>query len=388
MALQLVSLVLRATSSSRSPISRFSSLKPSLIRRSSPSRTHLFEEVQARTRELQEALEHQTATAEVLAVISRSPNELGPALDAICGIAARLCEAERATCYMLRDGKYHVAGTDNATAEILRYISEHPIPPGRGSAAGRAALEQRTIHLPDCLADPGYTLLDRQRLGQYRTVLAVPLLRDGIAIGVITLPRKVVRPFTEKQITLVETFATQALIAIESTRLFEEAQARTRDLARSVRELEALAEVGLAVSSTLDFNAVLKTIVDRAVELAGCDAGSIFYYRAETGTIEFGETTGLDEEVVAKFRKLDITVRGTAKVRRSPSVSRFSFPISPSGRALPCAMRPLKQGCVPRLSSRSLGPRDRSARLSCNGGWRASSRRQSSASCRPSRISR
>jgi signal transduction histidine kinase len=150
----------------------------------------------------------------------------------------------------------------------------------------------------------------------------VPLLRDNVAIGVIGLARNIVRPFTDRQIKLVETFADQALIAIENTRLFEEVQARTRELDRSVQELQALAEVGRAISSSLDLKVVLKTIVDRAVGLAGCDAGSIFYYRAETRTFELGETTGLDEEVIARFRKLDITAsetgQGEAIAKRQP----------------------------------------------------------------------
>jgi signal transduction histidine kinase/HAMP domain-containing protein len=273
----------------------------------------LISELRQRTRELQEALEYQTATAEVLAVISRSPNELGPVLDAICGIAARLCEAERATCRMLRDGTYHWAGASNAPAEIVRYVSEHPLPPGRGTVAGRAVLDQRTTHVPDVLADPEYTDSGLQRIGQYRVVLGVPLIREGIAVGVITLNRNIVKPFTDKQIKLVETFADQAVIAIENTRLFEEVQARTRELDRSVQELQGLAEVGRAISSTLDLRVVLKTVVERAVDLAGCDGGLIFYYRAETGTFELGETIGLDEEVIARFRKLDITARGTGQ---------------------------------------------------------------------------
>jgi signal transduction histidine kinase len=263
--------------------------------------------------EQREALEYQTATAEVLGVISRSPNKLLPVLDAICEIAAQLCEAEWATCRMLRDGKYHHAASYGENAESVRYSVEHPIAPERGSAIGRVALERRTIHLPDVLADPEYTLLGFQRAGQFRTVLGVPLLRDGAAIGAIGLVRNVVKPFTNKQIKLVETFADQALIAIENTQLFEEVQVRTRELDRSVQELQALAEVGRAISATLDLNMVLKTIVDRAVGLAGCDAGSIFYYRAETGTFELGEATGLDEEVFARFRKLDVTARGTGQ---------------------------------------------------------------------------
>jgi hypothetical protein len=139
----------------------------------------MSEALEARTRELQEALDHQTATAEVLGVISRSPNALEPVMDAICAIATRLCEAEYAFCFKLQDGEYRVAGPSNAAAEVVRYASEHPLSPGRGSVAGRAALERRTIHLPDCLADPDFTALDHQSVGQQRTILGVPLLPEA-----------------------------------------------------------------------------------------------------------------------------------------------------------------------------------------------------------------
>jgi len=135
-------------------------------------------------------------------------------------------------------------------------------------------------------------------------MIGVPLLREGVPFGALTRTRSTVRPFTEKQIELLTTFADQAVIAIENARLFEEVQARNRDLT-------ALGEVGRAVSSTLDLQVVLKTIVERAVELSGTDAGSIFYYRPEVARFELGETVGLDEEVVARFRKLDITTGQT-----------------------------------------------------------------------------
>jgi GAF domain-containing protein len=224
----------------------------------------LFQAEQARTRELAEALEHQTGTSEVLNVISRSPSQLQPVLDAILQTAARLYEAEYAHFMKLQDGKYHLAGSNNAEAAHVKYVSEHPIPPDRGSLVGRTALERRTIHLPDCLGDSEYARHEEQRIGKYRTVLGVPLLRDGVPIGVICLFRTIVKPFTEKQIELVTIFADQALIAIENTRLFEEVQARNRDLT-------ALGEVGRAVSSTLDLKVVLKTIVDRAVDLSGAE---------------------------------------------------------------------------------------------------------------------
>jgi signal transduction histidine kinase len=457
--------------------------------------TRLFEEVQSRTRELTESLEYQIATSEVLNVLSRSPNELQPVFDAIVVTASRLCQAEFSLVYRLQDGSYHVTAANNADAAWVKYSSEHPLPPGRGSLVGRTALEGRTVHLPDCMADPEFTSFEYQRIGKYRSILGVPLLRDGVPIGVIGLYRTAVNPFTGKQIELVTTFADQAVIAIENTRLFEEVQARNRDLrvaldqqtatsevlsvisrskfdlqpvfetiargaaqlcggvmggvfrydgklmhvgamanfaaggeetwrgiyprtatldtatgrailektaaivtdvetdtraewAREVartggyrsamavpmlregvaigailvaraepgpypeaqvdllktfadqaviaientrlfeevearnRDLTALGEVGRAVSSTLDLKVVLKTIVDRAVELSGTDAGSIFYFREELGRFELGETARLDEEIIARFRKLDIasgqTGLGEAIANREP----------------------------------------------------------------------
>jgi GAF domain-containing protein len=214
--------------------------------------TCLFEEVQARTRELTEALEYQTATSEVLNVISRSPSQLEPVLDAILQTAARLCEAEYALFFKLQDGKFHLAGSNNATAAYVNYVSEHPISLDRGSLVGRTALERRAIHLPDCLTDPEYTLHEYARIGKHRSMFGVPLLRDGLPIGVIGLLRTVVKPFTEKQIKLVTTFADQALIAIENARLFEAEQTRSRELQTRSAELAESLEYQTATSEVLN----------------------------------------------------------------------------------------------------------------------------------------
>src|SRR5262245_24763649 len=165
---------------------------------------------------------------------------------------------------------------------------------GRGWATGRAIIDRAAVHVRDFALmreefPEGHQQSARDGV---RTGLAVPLLREGDAIGAFMIRRKEVRPFSEKQVALIESFADQAVIAIENTRLFEEVQARNRDLT-------ALGEVGRAISSTLDLKVVLKTIVERAVELSGTDGGSIFYYRQQVGRFELGETTGLDEEVIA-----------------------------------------------------------------------------------------
>jgi len=197
----------------------------------------LFDEVQKRTEELTESLRQQTATSDVLKVISRSAFDLQPVLDSIVQTASRLCDAEFAIIFKLDGGKYHVAASNNADEAFVRYAAKHPIPPGRGSLIGRTALEGKTVHLPDCLADPEYTYVDYQQAGKYRSDLGVPLLREGVPIGVIALMRTEVKPFTDKQIELVETFADQAVIAIENVRLFNNVETRTRELAASLENL-------------------------------------------------------------------------------------------------------------------------------------------------------
>jgi GAF domain-containing protein/HAMP domain-containing protein len=230
----------------------------------------LFEEVQERTRQMEEALEYQTATAEVLNVISRSPTQLQPVLDAIVATAARLCDAEFALVYKEHGGAYHMAASNNAEAEFIRYAAGHPIRPDRGSLIGRTALERRPVHLPDCLADPEFTYFEYQRIGKYRSMLGVPLLREGVPIGVIGLMRTTVKPFTGKQIELVTTFADQAVIAIENTRLFEEVQERTKQLQEALDYQTASSEVLSAISrSPTAVQPVFDTIVESAARLCG-----------------------------------------------------------------------------------------------------------------------
>jgi two-component system, NtrC family, sensor kinase len=276
--------------------------------------TRLFEAEQASKRELQESLEYQTATADVLNVISRSPNDLQPVLNAIIATAGRLCEADYALCRLERDGHYHVMARHTLNPDEIEIVPEVPVVADRSSVTGKVVSECRTIHVPDILADPEDTYAVNMGVPA-RTILGVPLVRNDKAIGVIVLFRRNVRPFSQRQIDLVTTFADQAVIAIENTRLFEEVQARNRDLT-------ALGEVARAVSSTLDLKVVLKTIVERAVELSGTDAGSIFYYRQDVGRFELGETTGLEDELVARFRKLDIAAKdsglGEAIGQRKP----------------------------------------------------------------------
>jgi len=201
--------------------------------------SRLFEEVQARTRELQEALEQQTATAEVLKAISRSALDLQRVLDALVESAARLCDAYDAVIHQVFDDGLRLVA-HHGQIPLLGPVGQFTIPLTRGFITGRVVLDRRTIHVVDILAE-GDEYSESRKLavqGGYRTALAVPLVHAGGAIGVIFIRRAEVRPFTDRQIELVNTFADQAVIAIENTRLFEEVQARTRELAKTVEDLK------------------------------------------------------------------------------------------------------------------------------------------------------
>ena len=197
----------------------------------------LLSELRLKTDDLSESLQQQIATADVLKVISRSAFDLQTVLDTLVVSAAKLCDADRACIFQKSGEFYHWVSNYGFSPELIAYANAHPFTAGTHSTTSRVALEGKPIHNHDVLADPDYQASEYQRLGNYRTMLGVPLLREGVPIGVFILTREQVRPFTARQIELVTSFADQAVIAIENVRLFDEVQARTKELALSLDEL-------------------------------------------------------------------------------------------------------------------------------------------------------
>ena len=225
--------------------------------------------------ETQEALEQQTATAEVLKVISRSALELQPVFDTLAENAVRLCEAERAFIFRFDGEVLRPVASHNVGPELREFVHRNPIAPGRQSVSARAALERRTVHVPDVQTDSEYSYAARDA-DPIRTMLAVPMQRGDELVGTITIYKLEARPFTDKQITLVETFADQAVIAIENTRLFEEAQARTRELTDALEQQKASADILTVISSSVsDAKPVFDKILDSCRHIFGSDETAV-----------------------------------------------------------------------------------------------------------------
>jgi PAS domain S-box-containing protein len=243
----------------------------------------LFQELEAKNRDLTETLEQQTATGEVLRVISGSPTDVQPVFDTIARNAARLCEAQFCFVYRFDGQLLHFVAHHGVTREGAETVRRaFPAPPSRGSAAARAVLERDVAQIPDVLADPDFALGATATVAGYRSAIGVPMLRDGAPIGSIAVARAQAGLLPKRQVELLRTFADQAVIAIENVRLFRELEARTHDLTRSVGELRALGEVSQAVSSTLDLEAVLETIVSRAVQLSASHSGLVYEFDEAT----------------------------------------------------------------------------------------------------------
>jgi signal transduction histidine kinase len=256
----------------------------------------LFTELEGRNRDL-------TATSEILRVISSSPTDVQPVFDTIVRSAVRLCDGLFGALFQFDGELLHLVAQHNYTAEALETAHRiFPARPTRAFGAGRAILERAVVHLPEVEVDPEYQQQTLARAIGWRSGLFVPMLREGAPIGVIMATRAEPRPFSDSEIELLKTFADQAVIAIENVRLFKELQARTGELTRSVDQLTALGEISQAVSSTLDVETVLQTIVSRASQLAGADGCAIYEYDSATEAFHIRATHNLDAVLVATLR--------------------------------------------------------------------------------------
>jgi GAF domain-containing protein len=278
--------------------------------------TRLFDAVQTKTRDLEESLQQQTATSEVLQVISRSVFDLKTVLQTLLESAAGLCDASICILFQSQGDLLHVGASYGGTPEFVEYLTTHPHRFDRTTVAGRAAVERRTVHIPDIAADTEYGLPQSIKLGGWQSIIGVPLLRDGEVLGVLDLARPVAGPFTPQQIKLIETFADQAVIAIENARLFDEVQAKTHDLEVALQQQTATADVLKVISrSAFDLDTVLATLVESAARLCDAERGMIFLRQFDQ--FHMSANFGFSPEFAAFARAHPFSIDGGSTTARA-----------------------------------------------------------------------
>ena len=282
----------------------------------------LFNEVQAKTADLSESLQQQTATADVLKVISRSAFDLQIVLDTLTESAARLCNADMGAITRRDERGYYHATNFNFPVDWVTLAGPLRLQVGKDSVVGKVLLANAALQIPDVLADPDYGYSDMQAAAGYRTVLGVPLLRGSEPIGVLFLGRKTVQPFTDKQVELVQTFADQAVIAIENVRLFDEVHARTEDLRESLQQQTATADVLKVISrSTFDLQIVLDTLVESATRL--CEADHAWLFQRDGDLLKFKSSFGHGTATHERIRELFL--RRQVPINRGSITGRSAF---------------------------------------------------------------
>ena len=303
-------------------------------RATAPHRTASDEKLKRRAakyrNELKQALEQQMATSEVLRIISSSPGELQPVFQAMLENAVTICEAKVGALFLNDDGTFSAQATLGLSSEFSDFLSKRgPFRPGPETTNGRVLVTKQVTHW-----DAGAEDTKVVELSGARTTLGVPMLKDDVLIGTIVIFRQEVRPFTDKQIALVQNFAAQAVIAIENTRLLGELHARTSELTRSVDELRALGEVSQAVNSTLDLQTVLETIVAKATQISGTEAGAIYVFDTTTKEFRLSATFGMSTETIVAVRDMYAQISSaigllTATYEASQTPDLYKLPASP-----------------------------------------------------------
>jgi signal transduction histidine kinase/integral membrane sensor domain MASE1/CheY-like chemotaxis protein len=269
----------------------------------------LRDEVSRRAGTEKEALEQQTATSEVLRIISSSPGELQPVFQAMLENAVRICEANEGALFLNDNGIFNAAATRGVLPAFGEFLSKRgPFRPGPNTTNGHLLRTKEVAHW-----DVGAETSMVVKLSGARTTLGVPMLKDDVLIGSIVIFRQEVRPFTDKQIALLQNFAAQAVIAIENARLLSELRVRTSELTRSVEELRALGEVSQAVNSTLDLRTVLVTIIATAMQISGTEAGAIYVFDEATKEFHLSATFGMSAEMIAAMRDMHAEISGLVR---------------------------------------------------------------------------
>jgi signal transduction histidine kinase/DNA-binding response OmpR family regulator len=257
---------------------------------------------------LAEAQDQLAATREILSLLAMASTSEDDVFEAVVEHACRLCRAQAAQIAVADGGGYRLVASKGLNAEYADFATRHAVPRRRGTLTGRVAIERRTLQIDDVLADPDYDLPEFQRLAGYRTIIGAPMIVDDEVVGVLTVWRTTVEPFDEHTRSLLTTFAEQAALALRNVELSSALQARSGQLASKVDEMEALAEVGEAISSTLDPDEVLATIVEHAVELSSADGGSLMEYDEESRLFRVRTTYGTSDDVRERLKTVRIHV--------------------------------------------------------------------------------